>query len=327
MTPPETLRKTPIRVIYNDVDNTLVNNGYDTTGAIQEGPDAETNAAFAAYRIWNATVDVPIVLVTNRGRAATEGIIKRGGFGTKPNYRKAICEGVGILDTGDGSYTFVGEVVSELHSKKEFVPMLAEIRDTLHPELEKIGQEICAGHVPIISPGKQFSLAWDIPYTIKREEGEMIGSSARVNADAFYMAIKKSLDEKGYRKFVAFSHDEPVTEESKSKPLQLTRDNSAVNLRLTGLDKRPTILYLTRLFGLKEEQTACLDDSSLDAFTPDSLACAPANANKKVQEFVLDKYKKDGSGYLSANPGIQGQLDILETILRINMQAAKIIIS
>lgn len=305
-------------LIMNDVDGCYVKNKYDTTGMIQRGPDAETDEHFEWLKNYNSNKNnVPILLSSGRSLSQIKGIAQRS-----ENRNLIIHEhGMGIYDPSTGVDVSVFDKVPELERYKDAVSKLSDLRfyledrfDEMLKELRSIGYK--NAERILIAPGKQYSIAIDLPYEKEFEKSD------RVDPLRFFKIVWSHVPD-DYKNMM-FTSQEDLTGLMRHErgSISVYIDSSAINFK-PPVSKPTALKFLLNSSGQimqkyhvsREEEVALIDDRDIESMqTMKGSIWAPADCSKEVREEVARRFWVNGSGYLSLLPNIDGEQDILMII-------------
>lgn len=313
----------PIKLDLNDVDGCMVKNGYDTMGDIQSGPDKETDGFFKIIWEYNQRNDnIPIILTSGRSLRQMKGIAVRSG-----NKNIIIHEhGMGIYNPETDVDVSIFDEVPGLGYMKDGIRKLAELKPILEDRFGNLIKELHdVGYKRVetirMAPGKQFSIAIDLPYNGKFERSE------RVDGIIFYKMVWDEIPEE-YKKLMFTTQKEVSRIVGKSGGLiNAYVDSSAVNFR-PPVSKPTSLKYilsekspLMRKYKVDPHEVALVDDRDIDSMKAMAGSIwAPADASEEVKREVVRRIRVDGNGYISHHNNIIGQLDILYNMAERNRQ-------
>lgn len=308
-----------VSIALTDIDGVVVPRKYDTTGRIQTGPNARVDHHFYWLRKYNNNPkSIPIVLTSGRSLKAIKGIAER-----MENKNVIIHEhGMGWYDQETKSNKSIFDDQPELSHMKDSVKKIKSLGNYLEDKFDKIKEELHnIGYEKVekivMAPGKNFSVAIDLPYNGKYEK------SLRVNGNDFFKSVWRYVPEEYKKEIFTNQYEIQDFVESKERKISTFVDSSAVNFR-PPVSKPMSLKFLLKEGGILERkykvegrEVGLIDDRDIDSMrSMKGSVWTVADASVDVRNEVVRRYHEDKMGYISKLRNIGGLRDILKAMNR-----------
>lgn len=309
-----------LKVGFMDVDGIEVPHKYDTTGRRKSGPTKEVDDWISyLYDYLRDENNVKLIQTSGRSIYAQEGIAARTG-----NYNPMIGEhGVVIFKPTTGEKFYIFDVVEKLAPYKSTVDKINEIRDYMSGRTDAIRDKLKKSDKykdvksVVMAPGKEVSMAIDIPYIGRPEDP----SSSRVDRIDFFKACWDEVPEK-YKNFISTQQEDVLGIVGKKGGFLATVfiDSSAFNIKLP-INKADAVEFAVREllpeYHATVKESFLIDDRDVESmralYGMGGSLFTVADCSDEVGE-VVRTAEINGRGYLSNLENIRGTREILDKL-------------